>query len=84
MDIVWIVLAGLTAFATGRNIIGWTIATYLIGWFVLVPLVLMPKNSVKLGQRLDYFTEMLDNKIAKQQVKDVNTVDDLFKQLETK
>ena len=84
MEYVWIVLAGLTAFATGRNVIGWTIATYFFGWIVLVPLVFMPKNSVKFGQRLDHLNEMLDKKIAKQQFKNVDNVDDLFKQLETK
>ena len=84
MTYVWIVLAGLTAFATGRNVIGWTIATYFFGWFVLVPLVFMPKNSVKLGQRLDYLTEMLDNKISKQQFRNVDNVDDLFNQLKKK
>lgn len=84
MEYVWMFMAGFVAFSTGRGVIRWTLATAILGWFVLIPLVLMPKNSVKFGQRLDYINEMLDKKIAKQQFKNVDNVDDLFKQLETK
>jgi len=84
MEYVWMVLAGFVAFSTGRGIIRWTIATAIFGWFTLIPLVLMPKNMDRVNKRLDYIGEFCDKKIAKQQFKNVDNVDDLFKQLETK
>ena len=84
MDIVWMFLTALLAFTVGRGIIRWTLATAILGWFVLIPLVLMPKNMDKVNKRLDTIAEFCDKKIAKQQFKNVDNVDDLFKQLETK
>lgn len=84
MEYVWMTVAGFAAFSTGRGIIRWVIATAIFGWFALIPLVFMPKNMDKVNKRLDAISEFCDKKIAKQQFKNVDNVDDLFKQLETK
>lgn len=83
MDIVWIVLAGLTAFVTGRNVIGWTIATFFFGLFALIPLAFLSTKQDKFQQRQGFIREKTEEHLVKKEFKGVNTVDDLFKQLET-
>ncbi len=83
MDIVWVVLAGLTAFVSGRNVIGWAIATYFLGVFALIPLVFLSTKQDKFQERQGFIREKTEEHLVKKEFKGVNTVDDLFKQLET-
>jgi hypothetical protein len=84
MQYVWIVLAGLTAFATGRNVIGWAIATYFFGVFALIPLAFLSTKQAKFEERQGFIREKTQEHLVKKEFKGVNNVDDLFKQLETK
>ena len=83
MQYIWMTLAGLLAFGTGRGIITWTVAAYLLGPLALLVLVFLPKKEDKIQERVDFVKEKSEQHIVKQEFKDVNTVDDLFKQLET-
>jgi len=84
MEFVWIMLAALVAFVSGRNMFVWAIATSFFGPLTLIVVALLPKNKDKIQKRLDLFTEKSEDYIVKKEFKDVDTVDDLFKQLETK
>ena len=84
MEFVWMFLVGLLAFSTGKNTLLWTAAAYIFGWPTLVILVFVPKNEEKAQKRLDFINNKTQEVNAQNELKDVNTVDDLFKQLETK
>jgi hypothetical protein len=83
MQYIWMTLAGLLAFGTGRGIIRWTLAAYLLGPLALLVLVCLPKKENKIQDRVDAVKDKSEEYIVKQEFKGVNTVDDLFKQLET-
>ena len=84
MEYVWMMLAALWSFSMGKNTFVWTIAAYVFGWPAMVLLVLLPKNEEKAQKRLDLINNKTEQVNAQNELKDVNTVDDLFKQLETK
>jgi len=84
MEFVWMFLVGLLAFSTGKNTLLWTAAAYIFGWPTLVVLVFVPKNEEKAQKRLDFINNKTQEVNAQNELKDDNTVDDLFKQLETK
>jgi len=77
-------LAGLLSFTTGRGVITWTVAAYLFGPLALLVLVCLPKKEDKIEERIGFVRDKSEEHIIKQEFKEVNTVDDLFKQLETK
>jgi hypothetical protein len=74
--------AGLTAFATGRGVIRWIILTYFFGLFALVPLVLLSTKQDKFEKRQSFIKEKTEEHLVHKEFKGVNTVDDLFNQLE--
>ena len=82
MQIVWIVLAAATAFLTGRNVIGWAIATYFFGVFALIPLAFLSTKQDKFEERQGFIRQKTEEHLVKKEFKGVDTVDDLFKQLE--
>jgi membrane protein implicated in regulation of membrane protease activity len=84
MKVLWIILAALAAFSTGRSVIGWAIATYFFGVFALIPLVFLSTKQDKFEERQDFVKDKVEQHLVKKEFKDVNTVDDLFNQLETK
>jgi hypothetical protein len=84
MNIVWMFAVALLAFSTGKNTLLWTAAGYIFGWPALVVLVFLPKNEEKAQKRLDFINNKTQEVNAQNELKDVNTVDDLFKQLEPK
>ena len=84
MQFVWMFLVGLLAFSTGKNTLIWTALAYVFGWPTLVVLVFLPKDEEKAKKRLDFINNKTEQVNAKNELKDVKTVDDLFKQLETK
>jgi hypothetical protein len=77
-------LAALVAFVSGRNMFVWAIATYFFGPLTLIVVALLPKNKDKIQKRIDFIKEKSEEHVVKQEFQDVDTVDDLFKQLETK
>ena len=81
---IWMTLAGSLAFVNGRGVIGWTIAAYLTGPLALIVLVFLPKKLDKVEERMNFVRTKFEEYLVKQEFKDANTVDDLFKQLETK
>ena len=82
MEFVWIMLAALIAFVSGRSLITWSVVTYFIGPLSLLVLVFLPKKQDKIQERSEFFRLKAESHVVKQEFKDVDTVDDLFKQLE--
>ena len=70
------------AFAFGRNVIGWGLAAAFLGWWVLIPLFMLKAKPVK--EITPETMDKLQGIVIKKQMKNVDTVDDLFKQLDTK
>lgn len=84
MQYIWMTLAGTLAFTTGRGVIRWTVAAYVFGPLALLVLVCLPKKEDKIEERVGFVRDKSEQHIVKQEFKEVNTVDDLFKQLETR
>lgn len=86
MNYVWMVFAGLIALATGRSIIIWSFLTYALGWWMMIPLVLLGPKPTVMADRMNRLADLIEKQNAKSKpegYKDFNTVDDLMKQLET-
>ena len=81
---IWMTLAGALAFTTGRGVIRWTIAAYVFGPLALLVLVFLPNKEDKIEERVGFVRDKSEEHIVKKEFQDVNTVDDLFKQLEKK
>ena len=84
MQYVWIFFTAFFAFSAGRSIIAWTIGAYFFGWVALLAVVLLPRKEEAFNRKVQKINEWSENKVIKEEVGDFNTVDDLFKQLETK
>ncbi len=84
MEYLWMFLAGVTAWFNGRGLIRWTLAAYFFGWIAVIPLVFLSKKQDKADEREVMMREVAEKYVVKKEFKGVNTVDDLFKQLETK
>jgi hypothetical protein len=84
MEYVWMFCAGLIAFSKGRGIIRWIVAAYFFSFFAPAVLAFLPKNVDKFMKREEKITDWAEGLVTKKEVQGVNTVDDLFKQLETK
>lgn len=87
MNILWMILTGLTAFTLGRSVLIWGFLSYALGWpILLVTLLLGPKIKTweRRAEIAQVFADKLQNTNKSEEYKDFNTVDDLFKQLETK
>jgi hypothetical protein len=84
MTYVWVVLAVGVAFVQGRSMFGWAFAAWLIGPFALIPLMFMKEKSDVVEERTNLVRPAVERYLVRKEFKGVNTVDDLFKQLETK
>lgn len=91
MQYLWIFLTVFFAFGTGRSIIAWTVGAYFFGWIALLAVIFLPTKQAALDARLAKINlmagKMLDQQqaaIVKKEIRDFDTVDDLFKQLEKK
>jgi len=82
MEFFWIAIAAGTAFLSGRDVLAWSVAVGFFGWIALIPLALLPKKMDKVQKRMQWIADKSDDLVIKQEGKDFNTVDDLFKQLE--
>jgi len=91
MQYLWIFATVFVAFMTGRNLLAWTIGAYFFGWVALLAVIFLPTKQAALDARVAKINlmlgRMLDQRqsaIVKKEIKDFNTVDDLFKQLESR
>ncbi len=84
MQYFWMFLAALTAYTTGRGVIRWTLAAYFFGWMALLVVAILPRKEEKAQKRIDLINKKTEEIVVKQEFKDVNTVDDLFSQLNKK
>ena len=84
MQFIWMTLAGSLAFVTGKGMIRWTVAAYILGPLALLILVFLPKKEDKIQERMEYFRNKSEEHVVKQEFKGVNNVEDLFNQLEKK
>jgi hypothetical protein len=77
-------VAGLIAFAKGRGMLRWIVAAYFFSFFAPAVLAFLPMKIDKFVKREARVVEWAESRVTKKEVQDINTVDDLFKQLETK
>ena len=83
MEIVWMFLAAGVAFGKGRKILPWVLLSFIFSYAAVILVLLLPTKEDKVTQREESAKDLATNYLTKRQFKDVNTVDDLFKQLET-
>ena len=83
MEFVWMIIVGSLALAKGRSIIGWMIAGYIFGFIGAIVLLCLSMKQEKFEQRERIATDLVGSFLTRKEFKGVNTVDDLFKQLET-
>lgn len=83
MQYVWMLLAGVIAFAKGRGMIRWIVAAYFFSFFAPAVLAFLPMKVEKFMKREAKITDWAEGLVTKKEIQEVNTVDDLFKQLET-
>lgn len=84
MQYVWMLCAGVIAFGKGRGIIRWVLAAYVFSFFAPAVLMFLPMKVEKFAKREARVMDWAEGLVTKKEIQDVNTVDDLFKQLETK
>ena len=84
MQYFWMLCAGVIAFGKGRGILRWVAAAYVLSWFAPVILMFLPMKVDKFMQREARLVDWAEGLVTKKEVQEVNTVDDLFKQLEKK
>jgi hypothetical protein len=84
MEYVWMLCAGLIAFIKGRGVIRWIVAAYVFSFFAPAVLAFLPMKTEKFMKREAKVMDWAEGRVIKKEVQDINTVDDLFKQLETK
>lgn len=82
MQYLWMLCAGVIAFGKGRGVIRWVVAAYFFSWFPPAVLMLLPTKSEKIIKREARITNWAEELVIKKEVEDINTVDDLFKQLD--
>ena len=80
MQFLVTLLTMFCALAFGRNVIGWGIAAAFLGGWVLIPLFMLKAKPVK--EITPETIDRLQGIVIKKQMKSIDTVDDLFKQLE--
>lgn len=88
MNIVWMLLTAMVAFAFGRSILIWGFLGYALGWPVLLVLTFLLGPKAKVWERrlqeLQEMSDKLEDITKPKDYKEFNTVDDLFNQLEKK
>ena len=82
MQYIWMLCAGIIAFGKGRGIIRWVLAAYVFSFLAPALLAFLPMKVEKFAKREAKVMDWAEGLVTKKEVQDVNTVDDLFKQLE--
>lgn len=85
------VLTAFVAYGTGKKVWLWTLGAYFFGWVPLLLSLIVPGKQEVIDRRMATLNmlsgEELNQQqaaIVKKEIKDFDTVDDLFKQLEKK
>ena len=84
MQFFWMMCAGTIAYTNGRKVFAWVIAAYFFSWIAPAILLLLPKNFAVIERRQQFTQEVSEEYLVQKEFNNVNTVDDLFKQLENK
>jgi len=88
MKFVWIALTMFCAFGLGKRVLFWALMSYLFSWAALIAVVAIPANQKRLEARRlaieEWSNKQVEENIVQEEVKGINTVDDLFKKLEKK
>lgn len=88
MKYVWIALTVFAAFGLGKRVLFWALMSYLFSWAALIAVVAIPANQKRLEARQKAIEEWSNKQVEENTVlketKGINTVEDLFKQLEKK
>ena len=84
MKYLWIILTVMSAFGLGKRVFLWGLAAYFFSWAALIAVLLIPANQKRFEERQKRVEEWADNTLAQIELDKVDTVDDLFKQLDTK
>ena len=91
MEFLWMTLAAVLAFTLGRSALIWGFLGYAVGWPAAVIVFFLGIKKDRYESRLASLNmlsgRLLNQKqsaIVKKEIKDFDTVDDLFKQLKTK
>jgi hypothetical protein len=88
MKYIWIFLTIFSAFALGKRVVFWALMSYLFSWAALIACIAIPANQKRLEERQrkveEWSKEHVEQAVVHKEFKDINTVDDLFKQLETR
>ena len=84
MQYVWIFATVFMAFITGRNIIGWAVGAYFVGWIALLAVIFLPARQEAMQRRTEKIREWSEKTLVKKEMGNYQNVDDLFKQLENK
>ena len=84
MEYLWMFAAGAIAYGNGRRVFVWVVAAYFMSWLAPLVVMLLPKNYAKIELRKQIEQEVTADYLSKKEFKNVNTVDDLMKQLQNK
>jgi len=87
MKYVWIFLTIFSAFALGKRVLFWALMSYLFSWAAIIACIAIPANKKRLEERQrkveEWSNEMVEQAVVQKEFNKVETVDDLFKQLDT-
>ncbi len=84
MQYFWMFCAGVLAFTKGRGMIRWIVSAYFFSFFAPAILMFLPTKLEKYMKREARVMDWAEGLVTKKEIKDVNTVDDLFSQLNKK
>lgn len=83
MEYLWMIVAAVTAGIMGRNIIGWGLLGFLVGWPAFVLVACLKSKSITVDEVKQIIAEQ-EKKEKPEGYEDFDNVYDLFKQLEKK
>lgn len=88
MKYLWMFLTIASAFILGKRVVFWALMSYLFSWAALIAVLALPANRKKMDARSksieEWSNRTIEQAAVEKEMKSVNTVDDLFKQLENK
>jgi hypothetical protein len=82
IELIAVVFAAGLAFVKGRSTFGWAVATAFIGWFTLIPLLILRTKKDVLAERAQKIGNYVEGLEVEKEFRNINTVDDLMKTLE--
>jgi len=80
INLISIPFMALLAFGKGRGYIFWSITAFFIGFWAFIPLSMLKVKPIKEVVLPTFLKNTVIMKYAKNDMKDINTVDDLLKE----